>query len=79
MVEKTSEHIKWLYNNNDKFLIETDIKDALRTAMVAHFNQQTHARPRIKPSLRLGNTLAVVEETFSNDVKTPNVYCLSIK
>jgi len=69
MLKKTSEDVKWLYNINDKLLIETDGKDALRTAMVAHFNQQTQARSQIKQSLTLGDTVAVIEEAFSNDGK----------
>jgi hypothetical protein len=67
MLEKTSKEVKWLYNIDDKLLIETDGKDALRTAMVTHFNQQTHARSRIKQSLTLGDTVAVIEEAFSNN------------
>jgi hypothetical protein len=69
MLEKTSKDVKWLYNIHDKLLIETDGKDALRTAMIAHFKQQTHARSRIKQSLTLGNTVAVIEEAFSNNGK----------
>lgn len=56
MLERTSEEVKWLYNINDKLL-----------AMVTHFNQQTHARSQIKQSLTLGDTVAVIEEAFSND------------
>lgn len=67
MLEKTSEQVKWLYNINDKLLLETEGKDALRAAMVEHFKQQTHARSLIKRSLTLGDTVAVIEEAFSND------------
>jgi|TARA_R110002096_G_scaffold56238_2_gene143792 hypothetical protein len=67
MLEETSENVKWLYNINDKLLIETDGKEALRTAMIAHFNQHTRARSQIKQSLTLGDTVAVIEEAFSND------------
>jgi hypothetical protein len=69
MLKKTTEDVKWLYNINDKLLIETDGKDALRTAMIAHFNQHTQARSQIKQSLTLGDTVAVIEEAFSNDGK----------
>lgn len=67
MLEKTAQEVKWLYNINDKILIETDNKGALRTAMIAHFKQQPNARSQIKSSLTLGDTVAVVEEAFSND------------
>ena len=67
MLEKTTEEVKWLYNINDKLLLETDGKDALRKAMVAHFNQQSNAHSQIKQSLTLGDTIAVIEDTFSND------------
>ncbi|MEP1448717.1 MAG: nuclear transport factor 2 family protein [Paraglaciecola sp.] len=67
MLELTTQEVKWLYNINDKILIETDSKDALRTAMVAHFKQQPNARSQIKSSLTLGNTVAVIEEAFSHD------------
>ena len=50
-----------------ELLIETDGKEALRTAMIAHFNQHTRARSQIKQSLTLGDTVAVIEEAFSND------------
>jgi hypothetical protein len=67
MLEKTNEEIKWFYNINDKLLLETDGKEALRAAMIGHFKQQTHARSQIKRSLTLGDTVAVIEEAFSND------------
>ena len=67
MLEKTSEQVKWLYNINDKLLIETDGKAALRTAMIDHFKQHTHARSQIKQSLAIGDTVVVIEEAFSND------------
>lgn len=44
MLEKTSEEVKWFYNINDTQLIETDSKDVLRIAIIAHVNQQTHTR-----------------------------------
>jgi hypothetical protein len=69
MLEKTTEDVKWLYNINDKLLVETDGKDALRKAMVSHFNQQSNARSQIKQSLTLGDTIAVIEEAFSNNGK----------
>jgi hypothetical protein len=67
MLKKTSEEVKWLYNINDKLLIEIDGKDALRAAMLAHFKQPTRARSQIKQSLTLGDTVDVIEEAFSND------------
>ena len=67
MLEKTSEQVKWLYNIDDQILIETDGKDALRTAMIAHFKQRSQARSQIKKSMTLGDTVAVIEEAFSND------------
>jgi hypothetical protein len=67
MLQKTTKEVKWLYNINDKLLVETDGKDAMRVAMVAHFNQQTHARSQLKQSLALGGRVAVIEEAFSND------------
>lgn len=67
MLERTSEEVKWLNNINDKLLLETDGKDALRKAMVTHFNRQTHARSQMKQSLTLGDTVAVIEKAFSND------------
>jgi hypothetical protein len=67
MLEKTTKEVKWLYNINHELLIETDGKDTLRTAMKAHFNRQTNARSQIKKFLTLGDTVAVIEEAFSND------------
>jgi hypothetical protein len=67
MLGKTSGKIKWFYNIDDKLLIETDGKDALRKAMEAHFKQQTRARSQIRQSLTIGDTVVVVEEAFSND------------
>jgi hypothetical protein len=69
MLEKTNEQIKWLYNINDELVLETEGKDALRIAMVAHFKQRTHARSQIKQSLSIGDTVVVIEEAFSNDGK----------
>lgn len=70
MLENTSEEVKWLYNINDKLMTETDGKDALRTAMITHFNQHTNARSQIKQSLTIGDTVAVIEEAFSNNGKS---------
>jgi hypothetical protein len=37
------------YNQHDiEKMLEKTSKDALRTAMITHFNQQTYARSRIK-------------------------------
>lgn len=69
MLENTSEQVKWLYNIDDKLLLETDGKNSLRTAMIAHFKQKTHARSQIKQSLTIGDTVVVIEEAFSNDGK----------
>ena len=35
--------------------------------MIDHFKQRTDARSLIKRSLTLGDTVAVIEEAFSND------------
>lgn len=67
MLDKTSEEVKWLYNIDDQLFIETEGKDALRTAMLAHFKQHTNARSQVKQSMTLGDTVAVIEEAFSND------------
>ena len=67
MLENTSDEVKWLYNINDTLLLETDGKDALRTAMVSHFEQQKHARSKIKQSITIGDTVAVIEEAFFDD------------
>ena len=67
MLAKTSEEVKWFYNINDELSIETDGKKALRKAMIEHFKQQSHARSKIKQSLTLGDTVAVIEEAFSDD------------
>ncbi|WP_339720846.1 nuclear transport factor 2 family protein [uncultured Paraglaciecola sp.] len=67
MLEKTTQEVKWLYNINDNLVIETEGKDALRTAMNRHFKQHSNARSQIKQSLTLGETVVVIEEAFSND------------
>jgi hypothetical protein len=58
-----------LFNINDKILIETDGKDALRAAMVTRFNQQNHARSQIKKTLTFSDNVAVIEETFTSNSK----------
>lgn len=70
MLEETTKDVKWLYNINDKLLLETDGKGALRKAMLAHFKQQPNARSTIKQILTLGDSVVVIEEAFANDGKS---------
>ena len=55
MLLNMTEDVKWLNVANNQ----------LNEAMQAHFKAKPDARSRIKDSIVLGNTIAIVEEAFS--------------
>ncbi|ABG42565.1 hypothetical protein Patl_4066 [Paraglaciecola sp. T6c] len=64
MLLNMKDDVKWLGVANNQLVVETADKKQLQQAMLAHFEAQPNARSRIKNSIELGNTVAVVEEAF---------------
>ncbi|WP_339767584.1 nuclear transport factor 2 family protein [uncultured Paraglaciecola sp.] len=65
MLLNMTEDVKWLNVANNQLVAETADKNQLNEAMQAHFKAKPDARSRIKDSIVLGNTIAIVEEAFS--------------
>ena len=65
MLLNMTEDVKWLNIANNQLVAETADKNQLNEAMQAHFKAKPNARSRIKDSIVLGDTIAIVEEAFS--------------
>lgn len=70
MLHLVSEDMQWLYNVENKLIVETDNKETLKQAMESHFKQRPQARSEIKDILAFGTAVVVVEEAFSNKSQT---------
>lgn len=64
MLTRMTDDVKWLGVADNQLVVETSNKEALRAAMKAHFAAKPDARSKIKGSLALGDTVAVVEQAF---------------
>ena len=75
MLLNMTDDVKWLGVTNNQLVVETADKKQLQQAMQAHFEAQPNARSRIKDSIELGNTVAVVEEAFTERNQTSTSQC----
>ncbi|MEM5497616.1 nuclear transport factor 2 family protein [Paraglaciecola mesophila] len=75
MLLNMKDDVKWLGVANNQLVVETADKKQLQQAMQAHFEAQPNARSRIKDSIELGNTVAVVEEAFTEHNQTSKSQC----
>jgi hypothetical protein len=75
MLLNMTDDVKWLGVANNQLVVETADKKQLQQAMQAHFEAQPNARSRIKDSVELGNTVAVVEEAFTERNQTSTSQC----
>lgn len=64
MLIRMTDDVKWLGVADHQLVVETSDKDALRMAMIAHFAAKPQARSKIRSSLALGDTVALVEQAF---------------
>ena len=75
MLINMTEDVKWLGVAKNQLIVETADKKQLQSAMQAHFKAKPNARSRIKDSVELGNTVAVIEEAFTEQQQSETSQC----